>query len=75
MLSKDGLFTYYVMPPFAPMTTIEATTRFRVLNYFHNNSKSHILKLLNQYSNPHMFWTTLKCHFEDDSGPRPTYFI
>ncbi len=75
MLSKDGLFTYYVMPHSAPMTTIEAIAKFRILNYFHNNAKNHILKLFNRYSNPHVCWTTLKHPFEDDSGPRHTFFI
>jgi hypothetical protein len=42
MLSNDGLFTYCVMSPSAPMTTMEATTRFKILNYFHNNAKNHI---------------------------------
>ncbi len=72
---KGCVFTSCVMPHSAPMTTIEAIVRFRIQNYFHNNAKNHVLKLLNWYSNPHVCRTTLKPPFEDDSGSRHTYFI
>jgi hypothetical protein len=75
MLSKDGLFIRCVMPPFAPMKIVEATIRSRILNYFHNNAKNHILKLLNRYFDLYVCWTTLKNCYKNDSGPRCTYFI
>jgi hypothetical protein len=36
MVSKDGLFTYYVTPPSSPMTATKAIARSKILNYFHN---------------------------------------
>lgn len=75
MLSKDGLFPYYVTPPSTPMTIAKTIARSRKLSYIHNNSKNHLLKLLNRYLNLYMCYMTLKHRYKDDIGPKRTYLI